>query len=173
MADYFNIGRIAATFGLQGELILVHKIGRTDALKNIPVLFIEERKNSFLPYFIDAVRSKSADELYVKLEGITTKEAAGKLLTKQVYLEEKQFRKQVKAGSSIYYLGFAVEDSHAGLLGNVAEVIETPAQLVLKIYKDGHELLIPLNENTLQRVDLQSHIIYVSLPDGLLDIYLQ
>lgn len=171
MPNYFNIGKIAATFGLQGELILVHKIGRVEALDKVKALFIEEKKNSFLPYFIESVRAKNREELYIKLEGISTKESASKLLTKQVYLDENRFREQVREGSLIYYLGFEVEDSHAGKLGSIAEIVEMPNQVLLKIYEGEHELLIPLNENTLRRIDRKTATLYVNLPEGLLDVY--
>lgn len=171
MSEHFNIGKIVAVFGLQGEVILVHKAGRKNALQGIPVIFIEERKNSLLPYFIESVRPKNEKELYLKLEDIHSKESAAGLLQKRVYLEEKHFRQAVNEESILFYLGFMVEDAHAGLLGNVAEVVEMPSQLLLKIYQDENELLIPLNENTLQNIDRKKKVIYVSLPDGLLDIY--
>lgn len=171
MPEYFNIGKIVATFGLLGEVVLLHKTGKTEPLNDIKTIFIEERKNSFLPYFIGSVRPKKAQELYLKLEDVDSKEAAGKLLQKQVYLEEKHFRQMVGDDSILYYLGFSVNDKQAGDLGPVAEVIEMPSQLLLKVYQDEHELLIPLNEQTLQRIDKETKTIYVHLPDGLLDIY--
>lgn len=171
MSSYFNIGKIVATFGLQGEVILLHKTGNANPLQGIRTLFIEMQKNSFLPYFLESVRGKSGEELYVKFEGVHTKEAAGKLLTKGVYLEEKHFREQVQPDSPLYYLGFTVEDRKEGVLGTVAEVVEMPSQLLVKVYQGGRELLIPLNESTLARIDKKASLISVRLPEGLLDIY--
>ncbi|HEX5552520.1 MAG TPA: ribosome maturation factor RimM [Chitinophagaceae bacterium] len=171
MSNYFNIGKIVATFGLQGEVILLHKTGTADALTGIKVLFIEEKKNSFLPWFIESVKVKNTEDLYLKLEGVDTREAARELIGKQVYLDEKNFAEKVNPDSVLYLLGFTVEDSQAGPLGAVAEVVEMPNGLLLKIYQNDHELLIPLNESTLQRMDRKSRTIYVRLPDGLLDIY--
>lgn len=170
-SNYFNIGKIVATFGLQGEVVLVHKTGNPEVLQDTRTLFVETRKNSFLPYFLESARKKNKEELFLKLEGVDTKEAAGKLISKGIYLDEAHFREQVKPESLLFYLGFAVEDSLAGILGQVAEVIEMPSQLLVKVYQNGHELLIPLNEGTLTRIDRQAAVIYVTLPDGLLDIY--
>jgi 16S rRNA processing protein RimM len=171
MANYFNIGKIVAVHGLEGEMILLHKMGDCRPLKDAGVLFIEEKKNSFLPWFIEKVRTKSSEELFVKLEGIATREAAARLISRQVYLDEQNFRAQVKDDSVLYYLGFSVEDRQAGMLGTVAEVVELPGQLLIKVYQDEHELLIPLNESTLVTIDTKKRTVYVDLPEGLLDIY--
>ena len=52
------------------------------------------------------------------------------------------------------------------------EVIEQPLQILLRIEIDGKEVLIPINESTLVKVDHKGEKIYVDLPEGLLDIYL-
>lgn len=171
MPSYFNIGKIVATYGLQGELVLLHKTGNPFSLDNFKTIFIEKATNSFLPYFVSSVRPKRDGELYIKLEDIYSKEAAGRLLQKQVYVEEKYFRQIIKEDSILYYLDFLVQDHTAGILGKVAEVVEMPSQLLLKIYQNDHELLIPLNDQTLESIDKKKRILYVNLPDGLLDIY--
>ncbi|TAN15209.1 MAG: 16S rRNA processing protein RimM [Chitinophagaceae bacterium] len=171
MAEYYNTGKIVATYGLHGEMILWHKTGKADAFKEVPAIFIEDKKDSFIPYFIESTRIRNEEEVYLKLEGIMTKEKAAKLLQKQVYLDEDHFRKIVSPGSALFYLGFKVQDKTAGTLGLVAEVVELPAQLLLKIYQNNKELLIPLNPNTLHRIDKINKVIHVILPDGLLDIY--
>lgn len=171
MPEYFNAGKIVATFGLHGEMILLHKTGKADAFKDIQTVFIEEKQNSFIPYFIESNRIRNQEEVYLKLEGIQTKEGAAKLLQKQVYLDEDHFRKIVSPESVLFYLGFKVADKTAGMIGQVAEVVELPAQLLLKVHQNNKELLIPLNGNTLQQVDNANKVIHVILPDGLLEVY--
>lgn len=171
MPEYFNTGKIVATFGLHGEIILLHKTGQADAFKDIRTVFIEEKQHSFIPYFIESNRIRNQEEVYLKLEGIQTKEGAAKLLRKQVYLDEDNFRKIVSPDSVLFYLGFKVADKAAGIIGRVAEVVELPAQFLLKVHQNDTELLIPLNSNTLQQIDKNNKIIHVILPDGLLDVY--
>jgi len=72
--NYRNIGKLVAVFGLQGELVLQHRLGKKTGLKGLKALFIEEKKGEMLPWFIQGVRPKGAEDLYVKLEGIDTKE---------------------------------------------------------------------------------------------------
>jgi 16S rRNA processing protein RimM len=57
-------------------------------------------------------------------------------------------------------------------IGKVLEVIEQPLQILLRLEIQGKEVLVPLNESTLVGIDRKKQVINVSLPEGLLDIYL-
>ena len=50
--DYIHIGKIATTFGIKGEVLLVHGLEKKSNFNGVEVLFVEETKNSYLPYFI-------------------------------------------------------------------------------------------------------------------------
>jgi len=56
-------------------------------------------------------------------------------------------------------------------LGEILEVIEQPHQILCTIMLKGKEALIPLHEESLEKLDTKNRKVYVSLPDGLLEIY--
>ena len=56
-------------------------------------------------------------------------------------------------------------------LGEVCEVIEQPHQVLCKIMLNGKEALIPVHEDSLEKIDKKNRKLFVNLPDGLLDIY--
>jgi len=168
--NYINIGKIVATFGVKGEVILKHALGEKSTLKGIEVLFVEQVKGSYLPYFITAFKVKSHEELYVQLDGIATKEAAHKLIAKQAWLSEEDFRKAAGKQSPIALLGYMVINEGEQLAA-IEEVIEQPHQVLLRILLNGNEALIPLHEETLDGIDHKKKEVHVTLPDGLLDIY--
>ena len=170
--EYFKIGKLVSAFGLKGELILKHNLGKKTSLKGLQALFVEERKDSFLPWFIEAARIKNEEELYIKLADLNTREGAIKLVQKEVWIPEEDFKKFAAKSSPINLLGFeVVEDKKT--LGTILEVIEQPHQLLCRIDIEGKEVLIPLHEDTILKVDRKARQVMVSLPDGLLDIYLQ
>ena len=74
--NYRNIGRLVAVHGLQGELVLLHRLGKKTSLKGLKVIFLEEKKDEMLPWFIQGSRVKGPEEILLKLEGLDTKEAA-------------------------------------------------------------------------------------------------
>lgn len=170
MKDYIHIGRIVASFGLEGEVILKHALGKKTQLKGIEALFIEELKGSYLPYFIESSKARNEEETYVKLEGINTKESAARLTTRNAWLLDEDFRKLAGKSAPISLLGYDLINEGENL-GPVEEVIEQPHQVLLRISLDGKEALIPLHAETLQSIDRTRKQVHVTLPDGLLDVY--
>jgi len=171
MNEYINIGKIVAAFGLKGEVILVHSLGKKTTLNGVAVLFVEEIKGSYIPYFIESSKAKDHEEMMVKLEGVNSKEAASRLHTKPVWLLDADFRKLAGKNAPIALLGFELITDEDENLGPIEEVIEQPHQVLLKISLDGKEALIPLHAETLDKIDHAKKRVYVTLPDGLLDVY--
>jgi 16S rRNA processing protein RimM len=168
--EYFSIGKFSAAFGLSGQLILQHALGKKNVLKGLEVLFIEEKKDSFLPFFIEEIATKTDTELYIKLEGINTKEAAQKLARKQVWLREADFRKHSAKQTAISLLGFLLINGKEEI-GEIIEVIEQPHQMLCTVMLGEKEALIPLHEASLKNIDQKKRQVFVELPDGLLDLY--
>ncbi|HTB53272.1 MAG TPA: ribosome maturation factor RimM [Ferruginibacter sp.] len=170
MAQYFKIGKLAASFGLKGELVLQHSLGKKTALKGLETIFIEDKKDSFMPYFIESTSIKNDAEIFVKLDGVDTKEVARKLTPKEVWITEENFKKFAAASAPISMLGFNLINEDEDL-GEILEVIEQPHQILCAILIDGKEALIPIHEESLEKIDQKNRKVFVTLPDGLLDIY--
>ena len=171
MEEYFKIGKFVAAFGVNGQLILQHELGKKTSLKGLRAIFIEEKKKSFLPWFIESVKIKSENELYLALEGIKNREAALKINQKEVWLPEADFKKFAAKSAPASLLGYAVLELEKEL-GPILEVIEQPHQLLCRLEINNKEVLIPLNENTLRKIDHKKKQVIVILPHGLLEIYL-
>ena len=170
MDEYFKIGKLVATFGISGQLVLQHSLGKKNALKDLNTFFLEEKKESFLPYFVKSVKAKTDNEIFISLEGIDTKENAQKLLRKEVWLNDSDFKKFAATTAPVSLLGYSIVAGKEEL-GEVTEVIEQPHQVLCAIYINGKEALIPVHEDSLVKMDKKNRKLYVNLPDGLLDLY--
>ena len=171
MTEYFKIGKLVSAFGLKGELILHHNLGKKTSLKGLQAIFIEEKKSAFIPWFIESTRIKSNEEIYLKLQDVNTREAAIKLAQKEVWLTETDFKKFSAKSSPINFLGYTIIEKEKEL-GTILEVIEQPHQLLCRIEIETKEVLIPLHEDTIIKIDQKKKQIIVDLPEGLLEIYL-
>jgi 16S rRNA processing protein RimM len=171
MPEYFKIGKFVATHGLKGDLVLKHELGKKTSLKGLQTIFIEERKNSFLPWFIESAKIKNAQEIFLKLEGVATREAALKLAQKEVWFAQADLKKFAAKSSPVNLLGYTVIDEKNSL-GEIVEVIEQAHQMLCRIEINKKEVLIPLNDDTLQKIDHKKKEVIVKLPEGLLEIYL-
>lgn len=168
--QYFKIGKLAASTGLKGELILQHSLGKRTSLKGLDAIFLEDKKDSFLPYFIQTTQIKSETETILKLEGIDLMEVARKLTPKEVWLAEEDFNKYAARAAPIALLGYDLIDGENNL-GEIIEVIEQPHQVLCTILYKGNEALIPVHEKSLLKIDKKNRKVFVEVPDGLLDIY--
>ena len=170
MNKYFKIGKLAASFGLKGEIVLQHSLGKKTSLKGLETIFIEEGKDNFMPYFIASSSIKNDKEVFLKIEGIDTKETARKLTPKEAWITEDDFKKFAAKSSPISLLGFHLINEGQDL-GEILEVIEQPHQILCSVLLDGKEALIPIHEESLEKIDKKNQKVFVALPDGLLDIY--
>jgi 16S rRNA processing protein RimM len=171
MANYNSIGKLVATFGVKGEVVLQHHLGKKTSLKDLETVFIEAKKDEMLPYFIENTRIKNEEELFIKFEGIDTKEAAFKLMQKKLWLTQDDFNKYAAKSAPIALLGFHIINE-GNDLGEILEVIEQPHQVLCRIEVNGKEALIPVHEDFLLKIDKKKKQVHVELPEGLLDIYM-
>jgi 16S rRNA processing protein RimM len=169
--EYFKIGKFVSAHGTKGELLLHHELGKKTGLRGLQTIFVEDRKNSFLPWFVESTRIKSKEAVFMKLEGIHTREAAINLAQKEAWVTEADIKKFAAKSSPINLLGYEIV-SDEKTLGKIVEVIEQTHQLLCKIEIDKREVLIPLNEDTLKKIDHKKREVKVHLPEGLLEIYL-
>ena len=169
--EYFKIGKLVAASGLKGELIFKHELGKKTSLKDLKAIFIEDKKDSFLPWFIETAKIKNESEIYLKLEGVETREAAAKLSPKEVWMTEADFKKYAAKTAPASLLGYTIYNSK-DRLSEVLEVIEQPHQLLCRLEINSKEVLIPINESFLKKIDHKKKQVIVELPEGLLEIYL-
>jgi 16S rRNA processing protein RimM len=59
------------------------------------------------------------------------------------------------------------------MLSDVLEVIEQPHQILCRLEIKNKEVLIPIHESFLKKIDHKKKQVMMELPDGLLDVYLK
>jgi 16S rRNA processing protein RimM len=170
MFKYFKIGKLVASYGLNGDLVLQHNLGKKTSLKGLEAIFIEENPDNFMPYFIEKTTIKSETETYLKIEGIHSKESARRMTPRDVWMKEDDFFKYVKTAAPIALLGFDLIDGENNL-GEIVEVIEQTHQVLCTILINGKEALIPIHAESLIKIDQKNKKVFVDLPEGLLEIY--
>ena len=102
-----------------------------------------------------------------------TPEQAGALVGHELYLPLDLLPKL--DGNRFYFhevVGFRVVDSQHGDIGTIEQVIEYPAQPLFQVMKNGTEILIPVIDEVIDNVDRTNKTIYITAPNGLIDLYL-
>lgn len=160
-----NAGYFSKTHGIKGHLVL--KQGSTYLSEEATVVFVD-MNGGRAPYFISD-RKMAGQNLIIGLEDIDTVEKARTLTGKAVYAEQR-FLAIEEAEHA--WLGFNLVDRRHGLLGKVEEVSDNGQQLIATLKYKGRELMLPLVEAFVERIDEEGGVIHYNAPDGLIDLYL-
>lgn len=166
-----RIGKIVATHGLNGSMILTHVAGNSQWLKKGHVISLEMQKGSYIPYFVSQVKANNDKEYIISVDDIDKVESAKRLITKQVYVDEALLADYAKK-SPLLWIGFNIIDKHQGRIGEIADVSQTGYQWLAKVIYHGAEVLVPLIDQMVLKVDIKNKTIEMDLPEGLLEVYL-
>ena len=169
--DCFFFGKITKTHGLKGEITVKLDVANPEDFKDLRYLLIEDRGN-LIPYFIENQKI-NGDKMIVRLQDVKKVEQAVAFMGKAVFLPN-EFMPELE-DDDFYYkeiVGFKMIDALKGEIGEVSDVLEYPTQAVIQVMKDGKEILIPIHDDIIQKVDKKAKILTVKAPEGLIDMYL-
>lgn len=168
MVDHFEIGHIANTHGLKGELKVIpftEGKSRYEELKKVLVEFRGEWKE----YAIEKVRYQK-EMVLLKLKGVDDIDTAEKLKNHSVWIP----REDAKTLSENEYfiadlIGCEVFQGDE-MIGVVSDIFEAGASDVYVIRRKGKkDLLLPALESVIQKVDVENKRMEVEIPRGLQD----
>ena len=129
--------------------------------------------NTLVPFFILKSALHKSNLLRVTFEDVSGEAAADRLIGSELYLPLKFLPKL--SGNKFYYhevIGFTLQDIIHGDVGIVKGVNDLGAQALFIAEKDGKELLIPITDDFITKVDRDSKRIHIQTPEGLIDLYL-
>jgi len=170
--DCFFVGKIVKKYSFKGELLIKLDTDEPELFEDMESVFIELR-NNLVPFFIESSQLHKSELLRVKFEDVDTEQDADSLLKCDLYLP-LEFLPKLEDDKFYFHeiIGFTVEDVNFGTVGIVKSVNDSTAQALFEIDRDGIEILIPMNDAFIKKVDKKKKIILVETPEGLIDLYL-
>ncbi|PKP47366.1 MAG: 16S rRNA processing protein RimM [Bacteroidetes bacterium HGW-Bacteroidetes-1] len=171
LEDCFYFGKVIKTHGIKGEISIRIDADEPAAYKQLEFILLEINKK-LIPFFIQSLKL-NGNKAYVKLQDIETVEKAAEMATLDIYLPIEFLPKLT--GNKFYFHevpGYKVVDEISGLIGKIEKVLEYPSQSIFQIFKNEKEILIPIQDEVIIKVDRRSKTIYIKAPDGLIDLYL-
>ena len=134
---------------------------------------VAEVNGLFVPFFIDAIRSRGADAVLLTIDGITDENEAKLLSRKPLYLLNGDAALAADDEDDGFYaedlVGFSALDEDGAVIGKIAGVDSTTANVLFVIDRpDGSEALVPVADEFIDGIDPESAAITLRLPDGLL-----
>jgi 16S rRNA processing protein RimM len=167
-ADLLEVGVIAGTHGLRGDLKIRTLPTGDLALPGARVVYLKDSQGSLTRY--DAVRSTPHKQnILLRLSGLENLDAVERLIGSSVWMDKSALP---ELEDDQYYWsdleGLAVIDQQQGHIGQVAGMFTTPAHDILEVDGQRGEVLIPAIEPFLVDVDRDKKQLHVDLPEGLI-----
>ena len=162
-----KIGQFAKPHGIKGEISLITEYDISDIQGDIYIVC--DMDGILVPFFIDSYRQKSNTATLVKFENIDTEEKVKILAGKEAYLpSEMILADDDDAVGTDYITGYSVADENTGIIGQVTDIDDSTMNILLKVDRNGSEILIPAALIT--AINRESKTVSVALPEEFLEI---
>ncbi|XLS29665.1 ribosome maturation factor RimM [Flavobacteriaceae bacterium M23B6Z8] len=170
--DCFYLGKIVKKFSFKGEVMAKLDTDEPELYENLESVFVALGDN-LVPFFIKASSLQKSELLRLKFEDVNTEEDADALLKKELFLPLSMLPEL--SGNKFYFhevIGFTIEDENFGVVGTITGINDHTAQALFEVQRDEKEILIPMNDEFIKKIDRQHKKVLVSTPEGLIDLYL-
>ena len=170
--DCFYLGKIAKKFSFKGEVLIYLDTDEPEIYENMESVFVEFNKN-LVPFFIENSSLHKNDFLRVKFEDVDDEAEADSILNCDVYLPISMLPKL--EGNKFYFhevIGFEIEDQRLGIFGKIVSINDTSAQPLFEVINGNVEILVPMIDQFLVKIDRENKKVIMDLPEGLVEMYL-
>lgn len=170
--DCFYLGKIAKKFSYKGEVLIWLDTDEPELYENMESVFVEINKH-LVPFFIVTSSLHKGDFLRTRFEDIDDEDDADGIMGKAVYLPLSALPKL--DGNRFYFheiIGFQAEDERLGNIGEIVGVNDNSAQALFEIKKGEIEILVPMIDDFIVKIDRENKKVILNTPEGLVDLYL-
>ena len=170
--DCFYLGKIVKKYSFKGELLAKLDTDEPAIYENLDAIFID-LNNTLIPFFVEKSQLHKSDLLRLKFDDIDNEEDAEELLKSDLYLPLELLPKL--EGDKFYFheiINFQLVDENFGHVGIIRGVNDSTAQALFEVDREGIEILIPINDDFIKKIDRINKNITVNTPEGLIELYL-
>ena len=170
--DCFYLGKIAKKFSFKGEVLIYLDTDEPELYQEMESIFVEFNKN-LIPFFIENSNLHKGDFLRVKFEDVDNEEQADEIINCEVYMPLNMLPKL--EGNKFYFhevIGLEIEDQRIGVFGKIVSINDTSAQPLFEVINGNVEILVPMIDQFLVKIDRENKKVIMNLPEGLVEMYL-
>ena len=172
--ELINIGHYNKPHGVNGEISATVEVD-FDVLDGLSCL-VSDIDGIFVPFFIKAMRPKSGETVLFTIDGMDSEQDVQPLVNHDIYALKREFRKESEDADADgypldFFIGFDLADDQGNRVGQIVDVNEQTENAFFIVQgPDDTELLVPAVDDLIVEFDLDSKLMVMSLPDGLLDL---
>jgi len=171
--DCFYLGKIVKKYSFKGEVILKLDTDEPDIYENLDAVFLD-LGDKLLPFFIENSLLQKGNQLRIRFEDINNESDADTILKTDVYLPLNLLPKL--EGDQFYFheiIGFILEDVNFGEVGKITSINDKTAQDLFVVEKGDSEILIPMIDDFIKKIDRKNKKVIVETPEGLIQMNME
>jgi 16S rRNA processing protein RimM len=164
------LGKVAATHGIKGQLRVVSYSGELETILALRSVILRGAAGETETFTV-ATAAVHGKKVLLSLEGFGNINLVERLVGRELYVRRAQLPDLPEG--EFYWCeleGLKVQTDQGELLGEITSLISTGSNDVYVVSGGKKEYLIPAVEGIVGRIDLDSGIMTVSPPEGLLDL---
>ncbi|MCI4671564.1 MAG: ribosome maturation factor RimM [Bacteroidia bacterium] len=171
--DFIELGYVSKAHGMKGELKAVFAVQDLSDFIDIPVFHLSKKGQGIQAYVIEDWKVQTEKQSVIKLEGIDSKPEAEALVGMTILFPEEELP-ELEEGHFYYFevIGFQVVDTVLGPLGKIMDFADGAIHDIMIMEFKGHEVLITVADHIVGLADFEKEELSVTLPEGLLEIYM-
>jgi 16S rRNA processing protein RimM len=172
-SDCFELGHITKPRSFKGEVIIYLDTDSLEEYLEMESVFVEINEQ-LVPFFIETIFAYKANSVRVKFEGVDSEQSAKAIVNKKLFLP-LELLPELESQDFYHHevMGFSIQDKQHGDIGIIADIVESSTNPIFKIdHTSGQEILVPVADNFIEKVDKQAKRIFVNCPEGLIELYL-
>ena len=164
-----KIGTVVSKHGYKGDIKISLSSNNRDTFPDLKYLFID-LDGCFITFMIENVRSFSKNVLIVKLKEIRSEDEVNEVIHKNIYVDSAEMESNIDSGffyNDLINFEVITDSKKIGRIENINSKLPQP---VFEIIYDSRKALIPIHEDLIKKIDKKNRIIYLDIPNGLLEI---
>ena len=172
ISGYYYLGKILKPIGIQGELLIYLDVDEPNKYRDLDAAYAYVAGN-LVPFIVQEINLRSGKQAAVRFHDIDDIDQTIVLVGAGLYLPLSVLPELTE--DQFYYHeieGFTVIDEKFGVLGEVEKVLDYPMQALLQVMHIDKEILIPVADEIITKVDKDKRIIRIQAPEGLIEMYL-
>jgi 16S rRNA processing protein RimM len=163
------LGRITKVSGFEGAVTVRLEKCFSEKLPHMESVFLEIEGRP-VPFFVSGSEYSGSDILRLKFEGYNSSDKVFEFVGCKVFLTTA-----TPVGNKIevikLLIGYKVLTPENITLGSIQEVIPNPGQWLLSVISPSNkEILIPLHEHFIVKIENKKKQVIMDIPEGLTEI---
>ena len=170
---FYYLGKILKPLGIRGELLIYLDVDDPEKYQKLEAAYVFVGGN-LVPFIVLEINLRSAKQAVIRFQDIDDVDQTEVLTGAGLYLPLSALP-QLDENQFYYHEieGFMLIDQEFGALGTVEKVLDFPMQALLQVMHNGKEVLIPIADEIILKVDKENRVIHIQAPEGLIAMYLE